>query len=580
MPAELTCPKCRVTLKAPPAGMAGRPVRCKRCKATFQIPGAPPPDEPGEPHPLSGIFEDPGSAGPADPAAQPVDRPTPLPATAGTAEALALLSGESDTGDTPPPRPARRSAGGSGRILVLMALTGLVCAAGGAAGVYFWARSRPGPAAGPADDKPSAAGPAPDGHPADGGPAAGEHRPPSSPVPAAGGDDRPTAKKPVTVTGGLKLPAFPAGPGTVFVAAKYKLPVEVAPAKARRVLLSGGDAGIAAVVWRSFEGYKAAGATDTVDRYSLKSGRRVDRQELPADAGPGPRLADLSPEGGRLAVESPAGRLTVWDLDAKAKLIDGLDPYADAGPAARPGIAAVYFLAEEKVAVVSRRGAVDVWDVGSKTQSVAGVPPGRGKPADPPADRRSVAITPDRRAVLVYAGGVVSAVSTQTGKPVASLALPRAPDAGYALAADASGARVVAAYRATDPGPHTVVLMARFGDERPSLLVHLDPAAGMPVVAAWTGQETAVVVTDKGVGLVLDGEVNRVVAAVKPAAGPAVHEPGAMAATDWCLLPDPADGKKSVLVGVPLPFDSYFGLREAAGAAPVGLVIGPEGLGR
>jgi len=161
------------------------------------------------------------------------------------------------------------------------------------------------------------------------------------------------------------------------------------------------------------------------------------------------------------------------------------------------------------------------------------------------------------------------------------LQLPRAPDGCYALAADASGARLAVAYRANDPGPHTVLAVARLGDEKPSLLVPVDPDAGVPVAAGWTGQDTAVVVTDKGgVGLVVDAEAGRVVAAIKPAVGPAVHQPGAATGLDWCTLPAPADAKTGVLVGVAVPFDAYYTLRDAATKAAAGLVIGAEGLGK
>jgi hypothetical protein len=595
--------------------MAGKKARCKKCRESFRIPGGPPrDDDDGDSHHLS--VADPLPALPtppanpfafdeAPPAGGAVDQPTPVPPAVAKKPKRAPVSASAPTPDpdaggfdfatatpaparaeSPTPRSARRpsTARGTGRFVVI-GVIGLVCAAGGAAGVYFamQPQTKPGPAAAPVAEKPAA----PTG--------AGEEQ--ADKAKSGSRRDRGTAKaadakgeqagalrakRGVTVTGGFKLPAFPAGKGEIVEKAKYKFPVEADPAKVRRVLVSGTEAAVVAVVWRSFEGFKGAGATDTVDRYSLNSGKLVDRQEIAADGVLWPRACDLSPGGDRLATEFPVGKLTVWDLNGKSKLVDGLDPYKGAPAGQVPGVAAVYFLDDEKLAVVSKLGDVDVWDIKAKSRVVEGTRIDGITPAAPLADRRSVAITPDRKTVLAVAGATVFEVPTATCKPRPGLALPKPADAGYALAADASGSRVIVAYRATEPAPHTRLMVGRLGEEKPQMDLTIDEAVGQPVAAGWTGGDVAVVATEgkDAVSLLVDAETNRVVAGLKPTATPAVQQPGSATGLHWYVLPDAANAKQAVLAGVAMPFDSYFTVRDANETKAVGLTLGAEGVGK
>src|SRR5205085_722540 len=68
---------------------------------------------------------------------------------------------------------------------------------------------------------------------------------------AVRGPDRRAGKGVATVTGGLVLPPAPAGAGTVIQKAKDRLSLDAEAGKVRRVLFSGSDAGIVAVVWPS-----------------------------------------------------------------------------------------------------------------------------------------------------------------------------------------------------------------------------------------------------------------------------------------------------------------------------------------
>jgi hypothetical protein len=123
-----------------------------------------------------------------------------------------------------------------------------------------------------------------------------------------------------------------------------------------------------------------------------------------------------------------------------------------------------------------------------------------------------------------------------------------------------------------------VVVVARLGDAKPAAVVPLADEWGVPVEAAWSGPETAVVVTDKGVAILFDGESNAMIGMIRPATVPAAHFPGTATGLHWCVLPDPADAKKAVLVSVPVPFEGYFELRDEK--KPAGLVVSVEGIGK
>lgn len=481
-------------------------------------------------------------------------------------------------------RSYQKQGGGKGRLLMIL-LIGLVCAGGGGAGVYFFLQSQ-NPAEPATGEQAKAPG---EGAPAEPG---GENPPEATPedgdpaTQAATPSEKKSAssKRPgrtVTVAGGFKLPPFPKGPGEIVAKAKHSYSLEIEPVKVRRVLIASDDAAIAVVVWRSFDGFKGAGATDTVDRFSLNSGQRIDRQEIAADGVAWPRACDLSPSGNLLASETPAGKITLWNLNDKAKVLDGFDPYRGAPAGQAPGIAACYFVDEEKLAVVSTLGDVDTIDIPKKERVVEGTRVDGITAENPLVDQRTVAITPDRKVVLIHAAGTIYEVPVATGKPRASLTLPRNPGAGYALAADASGARVLVAYEATDPGPHTRVVIARLGESKTELDTFLDASAGKPVLAEWTGQETALAVTDqKATALLFDAEVGRIVAAVNPVGSPAAQQPGATTGMHWSVLPDPGNARKSVLMGVVFPHEGYFAMRDANEKEATGLTISPAGIGK
>lgn len=614
MPVEVACPNCKRLLKAPDEA-AGKKARCKRCRASFYLPGTPSAnsDESSVQLSAEGVLPPSAPAADANPfafddtPAVGMQRPTPLaqPSVSASKEMetepvqfeatvsdnpFAFSTPDTPAADDAQPKSqrskpvqkartetsrkpvARKPARASGtlRIIGVAGVVGLFCAIGGGIGVYLWMQMQNPVASGPvpADSKPIGSVDQPEGN---------RLAPPADKADASD-VSRPSSPRVVRITGGLELPAGPNTGGTVIQKPNDRLSLDIEAGKIQRVLFADTEAAVAAVVWPSFAGVLGRGGTNAVDVYSLNSGNRIDRLELPASGRGGPLLCSLSPDGNRFAAESPASRLTVWNLIDKLKLIDGVEPFAADGETA-PGIAAVYFVDNDRLAVVSPMGAVDVWSLKANAKIASGPPLGKITQDRPLLDQRTITITPDRKAVLLMVGEQLYEVPLKTSLPAAALTLPRKPESGYALAADSSGSRVLAAYRASDPGPHTLIVVARLGSEKPTMMLHLAESAGEPVAAAWPALDTAVVLTDKGVALVIDAEVNRVIAAIRPAAAPALLQPGVASERFWYALPDPADVKQSLLLSIPMPFDDYFSLRDAANE-PIGLAISAEGLGK
>jgi hypothetical protein len=550
--AEVPCPSCRSALKAPD-GAAGRRVRCKRCGHRFVAPGEGPEIE---------IADEP----PADPF--------------GFAEPTIHLDQHH-----PHDRPRRRRVERAGRKLPLaLALLGgaLTFALGGAAtaGYFLLVRERPAVAAA----------------------AVSQARPPDAPKPAeeinpARDRDRPTdqvarsrdktrpvslsATAPVAVTAlaaAFPLPDPPKGPTELIAKPKDRLILDC-PAAVRAVRFAHGNPPVAAVLWNSFGGFQGSGATDAVDLYALPTGRRVERVEFPADGFAGPRLFELSPDGNRVAIEQPAGKLTVYDFEAKAKLLDGADPFAGAdGPAGPP--AAVRFVAPDRLAVFDRGGGLAVWDLKEKKRVLAGPPFGPNAAAEPPAAVSGVV----NGRVLVAAAGSVTAVSLSTGKPDGPpVPLPDPRATAVAVAADALGKRAaVVCKQPGEAGFALAVLDLRGGG--PAVHALLPTGAGPAAGVSFTGAETVVLVrTDGGAGGVLyDSEERVPVGYLRAASGPAAQFPDPSAGRHWWAVPDPADGKRSVLVAVEMPFEGYFGAaaKAAADRRPAFLVLRPDGLGK
>jgi hypothetical protein len=617
MAIDVRCPECGSVLKAPEQA-AGKKAKCKKCGTSFRVPGGSVPmaTPAGDLESVGGLsVADSTSLKTIDPASIPTGDPFAFDAGAAPA---------GDDADTPVvPKAARASsgskskhkyrtaaggdkpAGGGGggtKKFILLGGLAVACAVGGGAAVFFAVGgSKPASSSEKAAvDKPAEKPPEPvkpkagKGKDAEadklkgGNEAAAANRDTVN-IPAVvaaktapPGAMRKTGNakandRSVTVTGGLEFPAAAPAKFALVQKPKFKVPVEADITKVRRLLASGGEANIVGIVTTGFAGFQGKGAKDILERYSLASGKLIDKFEFEADGVKWPRAADLSLDGDKLASEGPAKKVTVWDIGGKTKLLDGLDPYADA-KGDKPGIAGLFFPDDGHVAVVATNGSVDVFDLKSKERLAQGEAVVKSEPID----ARSVGITPDRKAILVVAEGTVYEVPLATCKPKAGMTLPRGAAGSYAIAADPSGSRVAVAYIGKEPAPHTLVAVGRLNDPKPPTLFFMATGCGTPTHLGFPAQETLVVAfANPDNAAVFDLEANKLIGVVMPTAKVAAQLPGQSNGVHTALTTsDVKDPKKTALVVVPFPHDAYLELRDAADKAAVALVLTPDGLSK
>jgi hypothetical protein len=587
MSVDIACPQCKGILKAPP-GMAGKKARCKRCQHAFRIPGGEPgaEDSVSDSQDLSVVadapfaFDAPAEPPPAakKPAAKPaaaaadnpfaiptvppaeVDEPTPEPKSKSKSKYKTKSDSSAKTSSYRGKAVAPPARGRSIKFL----LAALLCAVGGAGGFYAYSeyqksqtQSAAVAKAAPSEATPAVEAAKPNDDKAKKTTAVAQ----TAPSAGSTAPDRRTNSKAARggpkVSGGLKLPPFADKPKP-FEKALATIALDHDAASVRQVMLGGEEGPVILVTRRTFDGLGGKGMKDTIDRYALNTLRRIDQTEVPADAVTAyPRIGHVGPGGDRFAFEHPVGKLTVVQLGTKTVLVDGLDlAGATDGPdkAPHPGIAAIYFLTDEKLLIVTKAGVVESWDLtGKKKVGASEAIPGAANLVD----RRSLAFhrnrDPSKSLVFAYAGGTIHSVSPGA-KPQPALTLPHGPTDCLALATDHGGNRLAVAYRAAEPGEHVRFLHGRIGDPKPGSDQPLDAEVGVPKFAEWTRPETFSVMTDKGQGLAWDADANHLIAGFRTPAPTIVAADGAK---HWCLLPDAKDAKKAVLVNVIVPPEDY-----------------------
>jgi hypothetical protein len=609
-----------------PEGTAGKKARCKKCKYSFHIPGEPTaPVDPVDDSEHLSVIDSPFSFAAPAPAKEPAKKEIPppskevnkkpgaSPAAGDNPFAVATAAATDDPTPIPSKEPGSKSkyqkkaepaakkssyrgpkpaagGGGKGRT-VLFLFAALLCAAGGAGGFHAFTEYQKSKESKPAATPVVAAAPAPEPQPVAEKPKeekakktddrarkankeADKVEPAAAGAPADKRDAAPQAKRGgPKVTGGLKLPA-PAAKPTPYEKATATIPLDHDAKAVKQLILGGSEGPVIVVVRRTSDGLGGMGRKDTLDRFALNTNRKIDSTVIPADAVKGyPRAGDISPGGDRYAYEHPAGKLSVAQLGTDTKLLDGL-AISDDEKEKHPGIAALYFLTDDKVAVVTTAGVVETWDIAAKKKVASSEPI---PAAANLADKRSLALhrhrDPEKATLFAFAGGAIHAVHPG-GKPTLALTLPKAPSEGLALAVDPSGQRLAVAFRATDPGNHVRFVHARVGDPKPAADQPLDADLGTPTLAEWTRPETFTLLTDKGVGFAFDAEANVLIAGLRTPAPTHVVADGVR---HWVLLPNAADAKKAVLVNVTVPPEGYSQSLTGAKWQPFSLAITADG---
>jgi hypothetical protein len=591
MSVDVACPQCQSVLKAPP-GMAGKKARCKRCNHAFRIPGgdADLPAVPlvGEESTQLNTIDAPFGFGDSSAAAgdepespmrsEPASRSKYKTGKASKSSSMGGYRGGSTAS----------SGSKSGKLLVIGGVIALFAAGGAAA---FFMSQKPDPvasasAAKPAEKVNEKADPKDAVKPKDAendksktdtkADRKATDKPPTTTAPAAKSTD-PKKGKAATVVGGLKLPPPPAK-ADLFTKPVANFPTENTFESVRHYRMTGGDNPTVIVIWSSDAGFQGQGAKETLDRYSLNGGARIDRTELDAVNGAAQHIGDLSPNGEHYIAEGPtAGMLTLYDLTAKKKsdTVKPFKPFAtEDAKATVPVLSGVVYVSEKAVLAVAKSGACELWSITDGKKLNAG---GLGITGEYSIGR-SLTINGDRSAVYAVAGDSVHELRLSNLESKAVMTLPKGAEMGYAISLADTGERIAVAYRAATPGPHTMLAVGRIGDPQVNSY-HYSDELGMPQMIAWGGPDCFVMGFDKNATAVcFQTEINRLMAAMWPQGGKALHASGS--GKHAILMPDPADAKKCIVIAVDFPPDDYLPLINEASAtkAPVGFLLTPKGL--
>lgn len=629
MAVEVPCPNCKSVLRAPDDA-AGRKVKCKKCEHRFYLPGGPPAavpvDSAAESQMLS-VVESPAIV-PA-PAAPPSSG-NPFEFDPGGAVVVTTHQ-ESDHGrrkkkDTAPPsrkkddpraaeddddpKPKKKKK----LLLILLILGGgftAFAAAGGAAVYFLLLKTKDGLAE-------IAKGPAPTPAPVEAKaakPAAGEGRntkgkekeslrdsarkgkaaepaeptpmtemepkePPAKAAPAGPGAGMPSAagaaaQQPTTR---FTLPPAPTGKTTVVAKPKDNHSVDAPHPSVKAIRVAYGNPPVAMVLWNAFAGFQGTGAKDAVDVISLSTGKRSDRIEFPADGFTGARLFEIAGNGSRLAIEQPAGRLTVYDLEQKAKILDGVELFAGVAGFMGPPTA-FRFITPEKLAVTDRAGSLTVWDLKTMKRTVTGPALAQVTAKDPPAAISNLA----GERLFVFARGGVTPVNATTGVAMPVVPLPEATWLPLAIGVDPLGKRAAVAYKAPNTDPPfglAVINVEKPGIDR---MIPLPPESGIPSQVRFFGNEVIALVSDAGAtSLLYDVETSTPTGYLKAEKGAALQYADEISGRLWWALPDLTDMKKTTLHSVEVPFDDYFKMVNSAKGEkkPVFVQLRPDGLAK
>jgi predicted Zn finger-like uncharacterized protein len=596
MPVEVPCPNCQAVLRAPDDS-AGKRVKCKKCDHRFVIPGAKA-DSVGESQMLS-VIEQPVLTAPSAP-----------PAVVSPANAFSFDAGPSADGQEAPlvqsPRGTKKPAskGGSKIVLILGIIAFMLflgCAGGGSA-IYFLVIKPVGTAVaeistnlGPASKKETKAketkskttktsDKAKETAPVE--PVEPEPMPmpkvgPMPKLPKVG--PMPKGGTPVAAGGGaagktFTMPAAPDANGKIIATPRFKIPLEIPSSAIKDIIFIPSNPPLVGVLWNSAIGFQGSGMKDTVDVYSARTQIRTDRFEYAVEGASTQRVFDLAPEGAKFASAFSKDKLYVHNLEAKAKLLDGFNPFMDAAVKRAGPPAAVRFSSPTQLLVFDSQAGIDVWDLATKQKASSEGPlstsPGR------------VFVTePSEGKLYVFAGESVQPISLTGQKAGAPIVVGGSGSQAMGIGLDAAGTRAAVAYQSTGkPLFGLAVLDLRKGGISGQLA--LPEQAGVPNDAGCFGNGAqAMIITNNRNNAVLYDTENDTAAAYLSA------QPGKPAVQIYCdgvsgricwVMPDPADPKKSLLLGVESIFDGYGTLVEESRTSrkPIPLSLRIDGLAK
>lgn len=325
-------------------------------------------------------------------------------------------------------------------------------------------------------------------------------------------------------------------------------------------------------------GFQGQGERLGLERYSPVGMKRPDKLEFAGDGQAVP-ACDVTADTDLFA-HAAGGKLTVWKLADRSKLVDDWDLFAEMPEHKKAGIAAVYFVTPESVATVTTAGAVHAWELASKKMLGEYVPV-KGAPPGKVAAGKSVARTADRAVVVVAVGGTIYHVGVKGAVGQAEGPVELGGDVGRSLglAVSGNGKLLYVFETAADAKKEKAVAAIPAGGRGRTTIVKWADAVGSPTSAGWGNEDIAVVGTDKGraVWFELSEGKFTTLALLTPPGELGLHATGE--ANHWAVLPDPVIPGQSVLLEYPMPPDGIIELQEQTGGgkpAPT-LKLDPKG---
>lgn len=375
--------------------------------------------------------------------------------------------------------------------------------------------------------------------------------------------------------GGFTIPTVAAG-GKLVAKPQLDIMLDAETPAVRAVVTGGRDPAVAMVLWNSFGGFGGKGGRDTVTRYSLAAKNEIGKIDVPAaDWATGPKPIACSPDGNKVALESPPGKLTVYDFEEKAMVVEKVDPFG-AGPRVLAGI---QFVDPTTVAVIDKQGGIDVWNLKEKSRKA--VVGGTGKDVSPVACVSGSDLYVHAGTELkVYKGPTLAAGGSFTVAPAGLTITP------LSVTVNPAGTKAAVVFKAdTDPASALVIVPLAGGK---TSVYPLPDAFGDTADVAWLGQVIAVTSGKDGraAAVLYDEEQFRPTLYLKAAGSGTVKQfhSAPTAKMLWVTPPPLGVAGKSVLVGVSPEFDEYRRIAGPAladrtiGGKPVHVAPAPNGL--
>jgi hypothetical protein len=349
--------------------------------------------------------------------------------------------------------------------------------------------------------------------------------------------------------------------------------VDVEHTQLRDLRVAGNNPQYVLVAANTFGGFQGSGAEDTITRYSVATKVKAGSFKVNADKLPWPRAFASDAAGELVALADSPGKISVYNFGTGTKVLDQVN---NVGKPVNPAMLA--FTKSKDLVVVDKNGTTSLWTLASKSPKTQGF-------LDQKLNAAATGCYVSEALLLTQHDHQIHFVAPATMTTASrSVSVGTADDkvVPRGLAVQPSGKLAVAAYslNAGKAGHklHMIDLQKRvLGGVQP-----LPAYAGTPTGVSWLSEELIVITFDSGASLIYDHESGQYVGYLK---GTSTKIPQFHAGTlgeHWFALADPKSPKKTLLVGLDMPFDEQAGLMNEVKMAkhPVYLVPTPQGLAR